>query len=248
MEAKIHGLKLFRNSLYKVAAKSLQEKHPQYIETLIRTLGDTGNPFQALDAAKTIPTDVGFAKWRPLLTTTLDTELAINQLKVTLELLRLTPSKGLLIPEGTEGTLVFYYIHTWVFWTDALLERARKLIKKAVRALVRPNNTNWQSIEDEVSKPINELSKELREKMRNPLAHGGGAGVSAPAEKRLWEGLTIIAVVTNQYELSINQMLGSMAKYHIKWYESLDKKSVLVLDKIDRAIGKLNEHTLWDKI
>ena len=246
MKVKIGGLQLFRNSLYRAAARSLQEKHPQYVETLIQTLAETSDLSQALDTVKAIPTDIGFAKWRPLLTATLDTELAINQLRVTLELLRLTPSKGLLIPEGTEGTLVLYYTNVWVLLADALLERSEKLIKKAARTLIRPSNPKWQSIEDEVSKPINELSKDLRSKMRNPLAHGGGA-VEAPAEERLWEGFTIIAAVTNRYELFFSQMLGAMAKYHATWYERLSKHSVLMLNEINRAINNLNKHINWDK-
>jgi len=250
MEAKIVGLKLFRNSLYKVAARSLWEKHPQYAKTLIQTLAETGDLSQALNAVKTIPTDVGFAKWRPLLTATFDTELAINQVKTALDLLAIIPPRRIVIPKDiliSEGAWVCYHMNAWIFLMDALLERTRKLISRAVRLLIRPRNLNYQGIENDILKPINELSKDLRDRMRNALAHGGWP-VEAVTEEELWEGMVLIATLTNRYELFSNQIFEPMSKYHTRWHQQLDKKSGIVLIEIDRAMTKLNKHIDWDKI
>lgn len=248
MEAKIGGLELFRNSLYRAAAKSLQEKHPEYIETLMQVLAQTGDLSQTLDTVKAIPTDVGFAKWRSLLTATFDTELAINQIRTALNLLRIIPPQRIAPPHDipiSEGAWVYYHYNVWIFLMDALLERTKKLLTQAVRTLIRPTNPNWKDIQSEVLKSINLLSEDIGT-VRDPLAHGGGVA-EAPAQERLWEGFVFISTLTNYQMVPIDNVFEPMTKYHASWYKRLYELSLLVLATIDKEIDKLNKQINWDK-
>jgi hypothetical protein len=249
MEGKVNELELFRNSLYDSAARSLREKHPQYVEAFIQVLVKTRNLSLAINSVKAISTDVGLAKWRPLLTAIFDTEIAINQVKTSLDLLKIIPPKSVVSPHDipiSEGAWVYYHVDVWVFWQDALLERVKKLIKISVRKLIRPFNPQWQNIERDILNSINLLSQDIG-KLRDPLAHGGWA-VDAPAEEKLWEGTVLVATLTNPHEIISGQVFEPMAQYHAKWYKQLDSKTGLVLDVIDKTIGKIRGNIDWNKI
>ena len=248
MEAKIIGLQLFRNSLYNTAARSLREKHPKYVEALLQMLAETGDLSKALDSVKTMPTDVGFAKWRPLLTATFDTELAINQIRTVLNLLEIIPPRKVVPPQDiliSEGAWVYYHVNVWIFWMDALLERVKKLVKQTVRSLVRPTNPKWKDVESDLLQSISLLSQDIG-KMRDPLAHGGGVA-EVPAQERLWEGLVLISTLANR-SISFDDVFGSMTKYHASWHKRLYEKSVLALATIEKEMDELNKHLDWDKI
>jgi len=215
----------------------------------MQALAKTRNLSLAIDSVKTIPTDVGFAKWRPLLTAIFDTELAINQVKTSLDLLRIIPPKSVVPLHNvsiSEGAWVYYHVDVWIFWQDALLERIKKLIRLSVRRLIRHFNPQWENIEIDILKSINLLSQDIG-KIRDPLAHGGWA-VDAPAEEKLWEGTVLVATLANPHEIISGQVFEPMAQYHAKWYDELDRKTRLVLDVIDKSIGKLRGNIDWDKI
>jgi len=247
MENKIGGLRLFRSSLYNAASRSLQEKHPQYVGSLIKKLEETSDISEALDAVKAIPTETGFAKWRPLLTAEFDTELTIDQVRRTLYLLKLVPTHDIPV---SEGAWVYYNLQAWIFWMDALIERAKKLIKQSIRVLVRPNNPQWKDIESDLLKSINVLSEKIGE-VRDPLAHGGGVA-ETPAKERLWEGLVLILAGIHSDKHSFDKLFDSlfepMANYHTSWYERSFKTSVIVLAAIGKEMEKLSKQIDWDNI
>jgi hypothetical protein len=239
------GLRLLSNSIYNAATKSLRDKHPEFVESFTRELSESGNLSQAINIAKRIPTDVGFARWRPLLTAIFDTELAIRQIEMSLDLLKLTPSQHITI---SEGAWVYYHYNVCIFWIDALLDRTKKVVKQAVRALVRPNNPNWKTIESTLLASINSLSEKVG-KIRDPLAHGGGAA-EAPAQEKLWEGLVLLftSAEYNKSPYDTDSLFEPMAKFHNKWYKILNDISVILLNELDTTCNNLKTQIDWPKV
>lgn len=248
MEAEKGGLKLLRDSLCRAATWSLLEKHPQYVKAFMQSLDETGDVSKAFYGVEAIPTDVGFAKWRPLLTAEWDTELAIGQIRAALDLLRVVPPRGIPI---SEGAWLYYHYNAWVFWMDALLERVKKLTTLVVRALVRPTNLRWQEVESDFLKPIRLLSEEVGE-IRDPLAHGGGPVEVVMIKERRWEVFMLLLVQLNYGKKYFDELSKipflAMTKYRGIWYELLHERSLFALGVIDQEMDKLNKYIDWDKI
>jgi hypothetical protein len=212
MNAPVSNFDRFRNNLRQAAARALECAHPEYVAAFQKALSQTGDFSKALDAVKDIPRDRGFAKWRPLLTATLDVEVTRNRLRNSLNLLKTVPDAEVLDRFSMHpGEWVDCHWTAWTFWVDALLERVKKLVKEAVRALVRPSNVQWKDIENSLLRSIDSFS-ESTGKVRNPLAHGGGA-VEAVEEERLWEGLVLL-----RGSFDIRQLFESQLEYHATWY------------------------------
>lgn len=245
MSTSSSGFAQFRNSLQEAAAHSLERTHPNYVIIFQKALEETGDLDQALHAVKGISTDPGFAKWRPLLTATLDTELAMNEMRSALNLLKALPLEETLdMYSMSRGAWIYYHLNMWIFWMDALLEKQKTLVKEAVRALIRPRNTQWKDVESSLLSTIDVLSKDMG-KVRDPLAHGGLKGRAAEAigEERLWEWLVLL-----QVPLEIRTLVGSMVIYHARWSDQLHRASVLVLAEFNRVCEELNRHIDWDHI
>lgn len=241
MNTPVSNFDRFRNALQAAAARALQRTHPEYVAAFQKALRETRDVSKALQAVKDISTDRGFAKWRPLLTATLDVEVAISRLRNSLNLLKTPPPSEVLdVFAMHSGEWVDYHWTASIFWMHALLEREKKLVRQAVRALVRPSNTQWKDIENSLLSSINAFSEHTGD-VRDPLAHGGGAGVEALAQERLWEGLVLL-----QGSLDIRQLLESQSKYQAEWYERLHTVSVVAIAEIERVFGELNRHIDWD--
>ena len=238
---------IFKRSLYAMAAQSLQEGHPEYVSTIIGKLNETGDFEQALDAVKELPTDAGFSKWRPLLTDALDVELAIDQLKTSLKLLKVIPLTDVISNEGifiSQGSWIHYHLNAWIFWMDGLLERVDKLVKQTVRTLLRPNNPHYRLIESEILESVHLLSDKVG-KVRDPLAHGGGF-IEAPSEQGLWEGLVLILTLAgSNRDLNFDDICKSMVPFHARWYKFLDRNTTIVLARIEDVFKKFNTYLEW---
>lgn len=162
MSSSSSGFAQFRYSLQEAAAHSLERTHPNYVIIFQKALEETGDLEQALHAVNGISTDPEFAKWRPLLTATLDTELAMNEMRSALNLLKALPSEETLgMYSMSRGAWLYYHLNTWIFWMDALLEKQKTLVKEAVRALIRPRNTQWKDVEGSLLSIIDVLSKDM---------------------------------------------------------------------------------------
>jgi hypothetical protein len=245
VDASLSEFDQFRNALQAAAARSLERTHPEYVVTFQKVISQTGDPSKAFDTVKDISTDKGFTRWRPILTATLDTELAINRLRVALNMLKILPPREVLnLFSMSAGEWVDYQLTNWLFLMKALLEKEKALISKAVRTLVKPSNTQWKDIENSLLKRINALIKDTG-KMRDPLAHGGlgGGGVSAVEEERLWEGFVLM-----RGPLDIRQLLEPMVEYHDKSLQRLRQTSIQALAEINRASEDLSRHIDWDNV
>ena len=234
----------FRDALHEAAARSLERTHPEYVAAFQKALSQTRDPSKAFDAVKDISTDEGFARWRPLLTATLDTEVAINRLRNALNILKILPSEEVLnLFSMSLGEWVDYHMTAWLFWMDALLEKVKALVCEAIRALVRISNAKWKDIETNLLKSINALSEDTG-KIRDPIAHGGlkGRAVEALEEERLWEGFVLM-----RGPLDIRQLFESFVEYHGKWYEHLRQASVKAIAEVNRVLEELNRHIDWAK-
>jgi len=197
--------------------------------------------YLALRAVEGIPTDPGFSKWRPLITAAHDIQLAEHQIRCALGLLKaIPPEETLESHHMSRGAWIYYHVTTWTFWMDALLERAKRLVKQGVRVLVRPSEPGWKALQAELLAPLESLS-ELVGKLRDPLAHGGGA-IEALAEEHLWEAIVLLSA-----PVDFNQVFQPMTKHHETWYERLHKMSEAALATVEQAAGKLNQHIDWDR-
>lgn len=242
MGASLSGFDRFRNALQEAAARALERTHPEYVDTFQEVLRQTGDLSKALHAVENIPTGRGFAKWQPILTAILDTELAMDKVRSALKLLKVIPPVEVLDAFSmSEGAWIDYHLDAWFFRMDGLLEREKKLVSRVVRALVKPTNAQWKYIENTLLNSIKGLS-EITGKVRDPLAHGGGA-VEAIEEERLWQMAVLL-----RFHPDIRQLLDARVQYHDKWYEGLRQASIQALAEIERVSEELNHHIDWDKL
>jgi hypothetical protein len=109
-------------------------------------------------------------QWRRLLTATFDVLLVRRK---SLEAFRLASEAH----SSDNAALFNYHEDHWIFQTDAYSERALKMLKLSCRTL--PLTKPAKTLERETVDEVHTFQQLFRERIRNPLAHGGGDGVLA---------------------------------------------------------------------
>lgn len=161
----------------------LRAASPRYVLVFTEEWSRTHDRQKARKAVEGIHLSKQFDKWIDIWIAFLDVELAFHQTKLSLRLLAADPTSSV-----DRGEWVNYHMDAWLFWTNSLLERYKKLVSKLVRQFVRPANAQWQQVEDQLLKRINHMEQEVG-KLRNPRAHGGGVFEGPFTKERLIGGI-----------------------------------------------------------
>jgi len=233
MKDPMGGFDVLRQNIIASAVKDLEKTAPEYVSAFRKTLQSKGFE-QAVAEVKSTQVDSRFNKWREICTRLLDVELAIHQLRNSLTLLKQPNPTPL-----TMGEWVIYHHDAWAIWAQSLLSRFEKLTVKIIRELIRPQNSNFKSVETEMVSQIRSLKDEVR-KVRDPVAHGGGP-IEVLKDEGLLEPLLLIGGVVD-----MKGIFGQMAAFQQKWHKKLYDKSALILAEIYRLSKRLNDKVTWD--
>ena len=173
----------FRQQLRALASTALEKANPTYVQRFREELERTGDFEEAASTVRHL-LGKGIPDWSHLLTLCLDVELALDKTRRALSLLgQPLPNLG---TGWNTGAWTIYHLDHWTFEINAWLERLDTLVKRVCRFLLRNRNPSWLEIQERLSGDIQKM-KNVVGKSRNPLAHGGGGGVTGPEEDFLWE-------------------------------------------------------------
>ncbi len=214
------GFDEFRRGLEKWTQQQLNAERPAYVSAFRAEVVFSANLPSARHKAEPF---LGKAlSWMPLLTRTLDVEMARDRLKLATFLSGTDPPD-----ESIErGLWVVHQSEVWVICASGLLERIHRLVVSTCRML----------ISDPVrrEKTVNLLKSEIGKQkgrvkdMRDAVAHGGGH-VETLEAKRLWEVHLILGV--DGFRDVINKFHESCADKQSSWHIGFsDVTSQLLLD------------------
>jgi len=249
-------LERFRNNLYKAAFKALKQKHPEYVDAFTKPLKDMikTNPSKAGEAIKeaykaveNIPTDTGFAKWRPLLTATLDVELAMNRLSIALNLLGRIPEEKFLNEYSiTEGDWVAYHLSSCIVLMKAVIEKEQELVKKLMRKFLKPANGSYEEIKKTLLKKLNIMNNDIAPQRKQYL-HGGikGADLEVLEKERHWEADVTLGIGSREL---VNHINASYVEYQSRWHRLLSEHVLKLFGEIERVSKELNSIIDWDNV
>jgi hypothetical protein len=219
---------------YEAAANALAAANPSYVQAFQQRMEETGGDFERITHETRPLLAAGFKSWTDLLTAILDVELVLDQVKRSLTFLA---SDVVGTPEEN-GAWTIYHVDHWTFEVDALLERLDKLVAAMFRRLVRPKDSDWRIKERAVRDDIKKMKVEVA-KLRDPLAHGLGGGVTGIQEEDLWEPFLAarafdVDLVASRYQ--------SSAEYRQRWHSYLLQTTALVVAALESISKRLGEH------
>ena len=172
----------FKKKLQEAARRALIAANPEYVKTFQQRLDDTGGDLERVIEETKPLLGKGLGSWSRLLTALLDFELVLDKVTRSLRFHGTSISGS---PEEV-GAWVHYHFDHWAFQMDALLERLDKLIAVVFRQLVRPKDSDWRNKERVLRSDVKKMKGSIG-KVRHPLAHGLGGGVTGIQDERLWE-------------------------------------------------------------
>ncbi|MBI2866710.1 MAG: hypothetical protein HYX97_00070 [Chloroflexi bacterium] len=223
-----------RQMLRTLAKQELERNQPEYVERFREVLEESGDFNKATDQARPL-IGKGVPQWSTLLTLALDVELSLDKLRRALELLG-TPVPQLR-SEWNAGAWAEYHFDHWVYQSHAWLERLDKLVKRVCRSLIKPHSRQWQQVERRLTGEIAQMANGIG-KIRHPLAHGGGGGVTGPQEEGLWEPSLLIDgdvdIVSAAYQ--------SKGQFQEKWHKMLVGVTVKAITRSEAIFRELNRH------
>jgi hypothetical protein len=223
-----------KRRMYEAAASALVTTNLRYVQTFRRRLRETrGDLERVIDETRPLLTE-DFKGWPDLLTAILDTELVLDEVKQSLTFLALDVATT----QEEDGARVTYHMHHWTFQMDALLERLDKLAAAVFRHLVRPRDSDWRIKERAVRDDIKKMKVRVA-KLRDPLAHGLGGGVTGIQEEHLWEPFLAAEVFDVDLVASRHQSCG---QHRQRWHSYLEQTTTLVVAALEATSKRLGEH------
>jgi len=234
----LNELAKLKLSLENYARQELEKTNPMYVKTIRQKLNENRSISQAGKEAHELlrpnpPEAVS------LLSAVLDVEITMDQLRWSLRFLDAAPP-DCQDPVGL-GAWNKYHLDHWFFLINAFLEKVDKLVKKTCRSLVKAQGKDFKALEEKLSSDINKM-KEVVKKERDKLAHGGGSGIEAIEEQRLWEPY-LAAPVSNStfdYEGAINSLYKNIAPRRQTWHNRLKQVTILAIAASEAIFGEVN--------
>lgn len=235
--ATLTELTAFRRKLLEWAKNELQKENPGYIEAFSQRLAETGDLDRAIKETKPLlgaPPD-----WYPLLTAMADTEMVLDKVQRAVWFLAVAPPSraGEL---WHPGAWAVYHVDHWTFEIYALMEGMNKLIKRTVRHLIRPDNPQWRDVENRLVASVTKIRDSIA-KVRDPLAHGYGGGVTGIEEERLWEPHLAVAPKGEVDLVQARYQSIQDGGYQQKWYERLRQGTALVIAAMESIFKDLSK-------
>jgi len=212
----------------------LEEAYPTYFRRLREELERAVNVEEATFTVRPL-LGKGIPEWSHLLTLCLDVELALDKTLRALTLLG-TP----IPPLGSEwniGAWTVYHLDHWTFEMQAWLERLDTLVTRTCRFLLRARNRSWREIQERLSGDIQKM-KEVTSQVRNPLAHGGGGGVTGPEEDFLWEPSLISEADEDIVTAFYRTMSQADQQFHLERIRTVTVQAVAASEAIFRELNR----------
>ncbi len=221
--------------IVEAARHDLEERYPRYVSEFRHALLETGELDSATLAAaphlkKPLP------RWPALLTAFFDFEYARGKVVDCHRLLKQTRDVS-----SADGSFWFtYHLDQWVFQTDAFMDRCDRMLRQIVRSVIRPLDPRWQMFERQLTEQVRVL-KEPIAKIRNPLAHGLGGGVSGLLDQ--WE--PILAAPVNIFdeefvESSVRPLKSAVeVQRRRSWFRALHRANLLLFAYSEALSGTM---------
>jgi hypothetical protein len=226
--SRLQGLVVLEGVIMEQARIALELRNPQYVEAFRRAIR------QGLDEA--ISAAQPFLEeqqpwWYELVTGLLSVELAMEEVKTALSLMRNHRAEG-----REDGRLLDYHRNHWVFQTHAVLEKSIYLIKRVYRTLVK--RLDPASFDERMRRTIEPLTKQrnsLADIMRNPMVHPIGGRVTAIEQERLWERYVLIGGTATDV---IGGLYNGLPAKRAPWCDWHQQLTLVVLREIDVALAQ----------
>lgn len=231
----------FLPPLLEAASERIKYRYPDFWATHQKTL--TSPEIAELVAnGPPLGSEIFFADYRALLTAALDLDVGIRYLRAALRLYGAEPDPGSLAGLGmNEGEWAYYHYQLWMYALAGVFERAKRLIRGAVRSLRRPYDpAEWKATEAALIAPVEKL-RELTKALRDPFAHGGA--LEPIAQAGVWEGMSA-ARTWPDLPLLLEPMALSRQAHH----EAAKKASQQALALIIHALDKLDTELDWARV
>jgi len=224
-----------RMKIYQAAADALAVANPEYVEAFQRRLKETNGDLQrVIDETRPLIKDSP-EDWIKVLTALLDVQLVIEKVRRSLVYLETD------LPQQPDdaGARVIYHFDHWIFQMHALLERVDRLIATVFRTLVRPRAIKgWEIEQKKLRKRVRGLNPGIA-KIRDPLAHGLGGGVTGPQEEQLWE--PFLAGRLFALNLGLLAYQGADSK-RTTWHSSLAIATTMAFIEVDQISQELSHY------
>ncbi len=231
---KLTSFNQFKEKISEGARGALAETNPEYIRTLHGQLKEAGGDLDRATRATNALISTDFPHWPDLLTAILDFEAVLDKMTRSLGFMRFSPVQSAM----QKGAWFDYHLDYWCFLMDALLERVDRLVALTFRRLVRPKDKDWQAKQAHVRDDVNRMKQEIA-KIRDPLAHGLGGGITGIQEERLWE--PYLAMGHFDVDL-VGEFYERIEEFQDRWVDRVEQTTVLALGGIEAIFGKLSEH------
>lgn len=230
------GFKSFRKAVDSWAWGSLQRDNPQYVSKFTATLSESGLERAIHDAKPFLGTR---PDWYGPLTAVTDVEIALDKVFRSLAFLSTKPQ-----PAGDEltdpGAWVVYHAEHWTLAMDASLERVENVIKTTIQGAIKYKNSDWRTLQNSLLARVKRMKDEIG-KVRHPLAHGLGGGITGLEEERLWE-----PYLAAQFDEPVDFARAkhtSVAEqnYQQTWHNRLVGVTKTILDELSSIFEELSE-------
>lgn len=222
------GFDRLHHAVVSGAARSLEQTAPSHVSAFRKILQQAGDLQQAQNALANIQTGAQFSKWREICIDLIDVELQMHRVAISLLLLNSEAT-----PPLSQGEWVDYHDNAWAILTRSLLDKVEKLTKNIVRKLVRPTNSEWKHIEEQMLQTVYDFKSRLKP-VRDPAAH-----VRGPVEAIATEHGVEVFVLTGGCD--IKALFEPMGDYQRKWHRILSDYSALVFAEVHRLGERLTE-------
>ena len=216
----------------------LEKSNPEFTHIFVDEFLRTNDFSQAVEKAR--PMLHGeLSESVKLQTLILDFELALDKTRRALNLISTPPPS--LGSDWSTGAWTTYNLDQWTFQFAAWLERLHKLQKRICRVLIKQHNVHWKKIENELSQRIQQM-KNYSSKVRDPLAHGGGGGVTGPEEERL---LDYFPLIPNALDIDIVSFFYESfdTSQQQKWSSLLRTITTKALAESEAIFKELNRYS-----
>jgi len=222
------GFYELRQNILSLASPIVVEKTEINPDSLLETFESDGEIESYLESFSKLKTDEDYNRYRHVCLDLFEVETQMRRVETILTLLQL-PS----VSQFSPSEWIDYHHDYWHIAVYSLLDRVQKLSTHIVRHLIRPHNTHWKTIQDESSDRLQSMKTEVS-KMRNPIAHTGGA----------------VTAVDEENILPIYILFGDHLNYSKNWYgttthqEEWPTRLRSVTDMIRAEIDRISERLL----
>ena len=231
---KLTNFNRFKRTILEGAREALAETNPEYIRIFHEQLKDAGDDLEHAIKATNALISTDFPHWPDLLTAILDFEAVLDKMTRSLDLMGFSPVQS----DMEKGAWFDYHLDYWCFLMDALLERVDRLAALTFRRLVRPKDKDWQAKHTRIRDDVNQMKQAIA-RIRDPLAHGRGGGITGIQEERLWE--PYLAMGHFDIDL-VGEFYKTTGDSRDRWFDRVEQTTGLALGRIEAVFGKLSEH------